>query len=519
MRRKWVLGCIAVGAFLLAFLLAFAPSAAARTTIAWQPSHQDDTGYAGWHEYLICKDIHDRTVAQLPSFTNVLAWETTMGLWGTNNGGGTNRRAFDSEIVQANAAGSDIFISIHVNGNSPSGFTGFYFSGDAASARYAESLMKSVAAAMDMPYLGKVGMDFYSLDPVRNKAPIRVLLELGDNVRDRALLSSVEGRQKIADALAKAVGENTAQAVTPCSSLRGSDRYDTAIRISKAMFPDALPADSGVVLAPGETFQEALCGAPLAGAYGGPVLLTYRSALANNVTTELQRLAPKHVICIGFSSAVVDAVKAALPTATVTAINGDNGCVYDMSYKVAKALQDKVTGYIGSATAIITRGDVFPDAIGVSPLAYCRQWPVLLTDKGDGSALNPYAAQALSELEITQALKVGTYAQLPAGVTGVGNCSGADRYYTNANVAKWAQACAGLSFSHTGIATGDKFPDALAVGPYLARNYGILLLSPLHGPLPAPIASLLYTNRTGILQVSFIACVEPVIGQVKAVLP
>ena len=47
----------------------------------------------------------------------------------------------------------------------------------------------------------------------------------------------------------------------------GPDRFDTAIKISQAIFPGALPAGSGVVLAPGwESYQEALCGAPLAAA-------------------------------------------------------------------------------------------------------------------------------------------------------------------------------------------------------------------------------------------------------------
>ena len=73
---------------------------------------------------------------------------------------------------------------------------------------------------------------------------------------------------------------------------------------------------------------------------------------------------------------------------------------------------------------------------------------------------------------------MGTYATLPAGVTGLANLSGADRYVTNANVANWAKANAGLTFTHTGLATGDKFPDALASGPYLAKDDGILLLEP-----------------------------------------
>ena len=45
---------------------------------------------------------------------------------------------------------------------------------------------------------------------------------------------------------------------------------------------------------------------------------------------------------------------------------------------------------------------------------------------------------------------------------------------------------AGLTFTHTGLATGDKFPDALAAGPYLARDQGVLLLTLSTGRCPAP---------------------------------
>ncbi len=120
------------------------------------------------------------------------------------------------------------------------------------------------------------------------------------------------------------------------NSLRGTDRYDTAIKISKAMFPGALPPGSGVVLAPGETFQEALCGAPLAAAYGGPVLLTTRpawqerqaeTATPGALLRLLHRARRRHR----------GRGQAALPSATVTTINGAAPAnVYDMSRKVAK---------------------------------------------------------------------------------------------------------------------------------------------------------------------------------------
>jgi len=214
-------------------------------------------------------------------------------------------------------------------------------------------------------------------------------------------------------------------------------------------------------------------------------------------------------------------VKTALPTSTVTAINGVGttaSIVYDMSRKVANELEKKV-GDMTGATAIVTVGTTFPDAIGVSPLACSNLWPIILTDSGGGGAVHAGAAGALTDLGITKALKVGTYATLPAGVTGLANLSGTDRYVTNANVARWGDVSGGLAFAHTGLATGDKFPDALASGPYLAKEDGVLLLSPLLGPLPAAIGGAIDSHRGEIEKFSFIAMIEPVVSEVKALLP
>lgn len=303
------------------------------------------------------------------------------------------------------------------------------------------------------------------------------------------------------------------------TALRGTDRVDTAIKISQAMFATALPADSGLVLAPAEIFQAALCASPLAAAYGGPVLLTYALGLGNGVRDEMLRLAPSKVICVGLPALVVDQVAVAMGGGvTVTSISGVGRSVYDMSYQVAKALGDKM-GDMSTATAIITVGTSFPDAIGVSALACYKKWPILLTDRKDASPLNASASSALSDLGITSALKAGTYATLPSGVEGVGNCSGSDRYSTAANVAAWSIKYAGLTFAHTGLVTGDKFPDALAAGPYLARDHGILLLTPLGGPLPVAVGALIGANVADVDRCSLIALIEPVVGQVKALLP
>jgi poly-gamma-glutamate capsule biosynthesis protein CapA/YwtB (metallophosphatase superfamily) len=296
--------------------------------------------------------------------------------------------------------------------------------------------------------------------------------------------------------------------------LRGTDRFDTAMRISRAMFPGALPPGSGLVLAPGMTFPEALCGAPLAAAYGGPLLLTPSTGINSGIVAEIRRLQPQYVVCVGLSGGVVAEVQTALdPSVTVTSLSGAD--IYEMSYNVARALGDRV-GDMSDATGVITIGTRFPDAIGVSPLACAKKWPILLTEAGDDSPLNAHAAQALAELGITKALKVGTYVTLPVSVECLANLSGSDRYFTNRNVVNWARANAGLSFAHTGLATGDKFPDALAAGPYLALSNGLLLLTPLYGPIPQCVAATLESNAAEIERLSFIAMIEVVLRQARS---
>ena len=199
-----------VGLLLLALAaalsLGLAPSAQAAggPVIAWVPSHQNDTGANGWHEYAVCGDIVQRTMAQLPEFTNVLCWETGMGLTSQNY------PAIRSEIAQAVAANATIMISIHVDGDTAGGLGGCYFLGDTSSGDYGYKLLKSMAATSVLPYHLNYGRkDVYILDPANDPVPTRVLLELGDNKVDRALLDSTSGRQKLAAALAKAVRDNT----------------------------------------------------------------------------------------------------------------------------------------------------------------------------------------------------------------------------------------------------------------------------------------------------------------------
>ncbi|MER3418748.1 MAG: hypothetical protein C4343_06595 [Chloroflexota bacterium] len=95
--------------------------------------------------------------------------------------------------------------------------------------------------------------------------------------------------------------------------LAGSDRYATAVEISKAMFPNGnVPV---VTIATGLDFPDALAGAPAAALGGGPLLLVAPDAIPPVVATELARLKPARIVVLGGPGVVSPAVLAALPAA------------------------------------------------------------------------------------------------------------------------------------------------------------------------------------------------------------
>lgn len=175
--------------------------------IAWQPAHQGDTGANGWKEYVICGDIVDRAIAKLPEYTHVKAWETNMGLTGSNNykPAPSNKKAFDSELKMANDAGADVFISIHNDGGAPSGILGEYLPGDTVGKALCAGMVEALVAGTGLKDRGLREVRLYSLEAPQNAATRKCLLEIGDNAADRVFLENPENRDRIAQALADGI--------------------------------------------------------------------------------------------------------------------------------------------------------------------------------------------------------------------------------------------------------------------------------------------------------------------------
>jgi putative cell wall-binding protein/peptidoglycan hydrolase-like protein with peptidoglycan-binding domain len=292
--------------------------------------------------------------------------------------------------------------------------------------------------------------------------------------------------------------------------IAGADRYQTAIQISQRGYS---PGVEAVVVATGENYPDALSAAPLAAAYGGPVLLTRSAVLDEATRAEIARLQPGKIYVVGLQASVVAEIRGAFPE--VDTAGGIVALIGRNRYDTARLVAEEVRSRLGEvAGAVIVPGDSFADALAVAPLAAFRGWPILLTPRG--GPVPAETQEALVSLGVTNGLVVGTYAEV--GVPGFTytRLVGRDRYDTSARLAELAVA-EGLSYSSLGVTTGDNFPDALAAGPYLAQYGGILLLVQSRG-VPAPAASLLLREAESIGSVTFIGLAPGVAAQVKLLL-
>lgn len=180
------------------------PVAKPKVVVAWQPSHQDDTGDGEWHEYKISGAIVDYAISAAAKVKSVKAWDISSGLSGSNSAP-SNTEAFDRELATANAAKATYFVSVHVGTDGESGVKGFYMPGDSGSKILAQRLVAAVAAKTGAPNKGVEEQELYSLEHDKNKAKYRVLVEVGGSDEEIQKLQVKKAQQDIGKALASVV--------------------------------------------------------------------------------------------------------------------------------------------------------------------------------------------------------------------------------------------------------------------------------------------------------------------------
>lgn len=308
------------------------------------------------------------------------------------------------------------------------------------------------------------------------------------------------------------------------TTIAGADRYETTVKTSRAAFDSA----ATVVIATGENWPDALGGAALAGAKGGPILLTRAGSLPPVVLAEIRRLGASEAIILGGEGAVSPAVEQALAGElgehAVTRIGGETR--YETAELVARAVREALGGSY-SGTCFVATGESFPDSLAASPLAAAQGWPLVLTEPGE---IAVSARATMEEIGVSSAVVLGGAGVVSESVEStlsawlgegaVTRISGADRYETAAAVADFAVA-QGLCWDSAAIATGLDFPDALAGGVLQGRAGSVLLLTrgtalvaPVRDRLVAEcgdIRSLRYLGGDGAVSCAVKAAVDAVV--------
>lgn len=292
-----------------------------------------------------------------------------------------------------------------------------------------------------------VGGDGYTMFEGANQVSLHGLLSevLENFIREKETVNyNVEGR------------------ITTSTRIAGANRIDTAIRISQENFETA----SSIVLVNGsdKKLVDALTAAPLAKMHEAPILLTNETMIPENVIQEINRLTPSKVFVIGGEASIKAASLNGLEGMEIIRLAGNS------RYETADAIANHM-GTDSMEMAYLASGENFADALSLANLATRYEGPILLTRK---NAMTD-STKAILENAEDIILAGGPNSVSEDVVAGFGDdltrLFGADRYATAVEVAKRVEA------DNVAIASGRVAADALAVGPVLANNNEVLLLT------------------------------------------
>ncbi len=254
------------------------------------------------------------------------------------------------------------------------------------------------------------------------------------------------------------------------SVFAGINRFDTARMVSAASYTTADTA----ILVLGTNFPDALAAGPLAYALNAPILLTHTNAIDPFTSQELERLQVRKVIIMGGDLVISPTVEAQLKERyQVQRIAGYN------RYNTAVLAAQELKLFRGTpASAIITSGVDFADALSAGSYAAINGYPLVLTD---GKAMTTenlnfltdngiknvtiMGGEAIVSLAIENLLKNRgiTVERIFGGTRADTSAAMANKYFANSNYAI--------------AANGWTFADALSAIPYAARlNAPILLV-------------------------------------------
>ncbi|WP_371017609.1 cell wall-binding repeat-containing protein [Pseudalkalibacillus sp. JSM 102089] len=272
-------------------------------------------------------------------------------------------------------------------------------------------------------------------------------------------------------------------------ALSGRDRFETAVKISKEIYPNGFNADKElktVVLTNGLGYADALSVGPLAAQLGNaPILLTRPSSLDSFSEKEIKRLKADKVLLIGGENAVSTTVENQVKKLGVTVERIGGIDRFETNLMINSRL-DQVEG------VFVANGFSYADALASSPIASSSNWSIVLSDKkkltnaalsyvkGKNTAI--LGGEAVMSSNIEEQLK-----NLNGSKT-VERLSGKDRYETLASILD--EFSDEIKSDTVILSIGQDFPDALVSSALAVKTDAPLVL--VHKELNANVQDVLF---------------------------
>ncbi|HAL30189.1 MAG TPA: hypothetical protein DCP20_05685 [Coriobacteriia bacterium] len=414
----------------------------------------------------------DRAIWRYDSETDTWDWFADGT---TRYSDGVPRDDLQARCDRANAAGADIFISIHNNASITSaaqGYETYSAAEDRLGATLATFVHREVIDAIPLRDRGAKTTGFYV---IRWSHMPAILAECGflSNASDRAYITSASGQATIARAIADGVdGYFASDPYRPIwPRVAGDRRYGTAAGLSLDGWPDGAGT---VLLATGENWPDALASAPLSHALDAPLLLTGRDSLPDETAAELARLMPERLIVLGGTDAVSPEVAAAAARAASIEESATERIQGANRYETAALIADRV-GVPESGQVCVVTGSGPADAVSISSYAGANEIPVLLVRPDDMSA--PTAAFAAAHADTWRSTLVigGTSVITPAlesTLPTATRLAGPARYATNTAIVQTLFTDPTVHY----VANGEAYPDCLTAGVRGAKSVSPILL-------------------------------------------
>ncbi|WP_218974397.1 cell wall-binding repeat-containing protein [Streptomyces sp. NP160] len=255
--------------------------------------------------------------------------------------------------------------------------------------------------------------------------------------------------------------------------IAGDDRYATAIAASKAAFDKA----DNVILVNGYATVDGLTASYLAGVANAPILYVSDKGADDATKAEIKRLGAKNIWLVGGEKVI--------PTSVETAIKGDGYSVTRINgsdrYETAALIAEagiKLSGKKPSKV-FVASGTSFADALAVSPVAFVKGYPIILTEKDSTS---DFSKKELGNIGTDSKVLVGGTAVVSdkvaadLSIKSDARVAGADRAVTANLISDWAKKSEGFNPANAALVggTNGNGADSLVASALLGKSYTTL---------------------------------------------